>query len=91
MSTHPVPNVSREVLCAIGRQKVPLGSTTYSDRVASDDGLITEGYGHVRIPHDRTFVQSQRRHIHGIENFWWFAKTELRRNDGVDAVISGCT
>ncbi len=76
MSTHPLPNVSREVLRAILRQKVPLGSTIYSDGVASDDGLITKGYGHVRIPHVRTVVQSKRRHIHGIENFWWVCKDE---------------
>ncbi len=33
-------------------ESAPGKHTTYSDRVASDDGLITEGYGHVRIPQD---------------------------------------
>jgi transposase-like protein len=81
--TRPAPNVSRAVLRRIIRAKVPRGSTMYSDRLASYDGLLTEGDRHYRIPHDRTFVQTKRRHINGIENFWGFAKTTLRRYYGV--------
>ncbi len=81
--TRPVPNVTRTVLRRIIRQKVPRGSTIYSDGFRSYDGLLTEGYRHYRIPHERTFATTRRRHINGIENFWGFAKTKLRRYYGV--------
>ena len=81
--TTPVPNVSRETLRAIIRQRIPEGSTIYSDSFRSYDGLITDGYRHYRINHGKTFAISKRRHINGIENFWGFAKTKLRRYYGV--------
>jgi transposase-like protein len=81
--TRPVPNVSREVLRAIIRQKVPPGSTIYSDSFASYEGLITDGYRHYRINHGREFARGKRNHINGIENFWAFAKAKLRRYYGV--------
>lgn len=82
--TRPVPNVSKDILRAIIHQKVPLGSTIYSDSLKSYDGLITEGYRHYRINHDKSFAHGKRKHINGIENFWGFAKTKLRRYYGVD-------
>jgi transposase-like protein len=81
--TRPVPNVTRQVLQRIIRQKVPRGSTIYSDCFRSYDGLLTEGYRHYRINHGEGFATSRRRHINGIENFWGFAKTKLRRYYGV--------
>ncbi len=81
--TRPVPNVSRAVLRRIIRPKVPRGSTIYSDGFRSYDGLLTDGYRHYRILHEQTFAHSRRRHINGIENFWGFAKTKLRRYYGV--------
>jgi transposase-like protein len=81
--TRPVPNVTRTVLQRIIRQKVPRGSTIYSDGFRSYDGLLTDGYRHHRILHEQTFAHSRRRHINGIENFWGFAKTKLRRYYGV--------
>lgn len=81
--TRPVPNVSRAVLQSIIHQKVPPGSTIYTDGFKSYDGLITEGYRHFRINHDVEFARGKRRHINGIENFWGFAKTKLRRYYGV--------
>lgn|SRR5487761_11536 len=81
--TTPVPDVSRETLRAIIRQRIPEGSTIYSDSFRSYEGLITDGYRHYRINHDREFARSQRRHINGIENFWGFAKTKLRRYYGI--------
>jgi len=81
--TRPVPNVSRAVLRAIIREKVPAGSTIYSDSLMSYDGLITDGYRHYRIRHDRTFAHGPRNHINGIENFWGYAKTKLKRYSGI--------
>jgi transposase-like protein len=81
--TRPVPNVTRDTLRAVIRQKVPKGSTIYSDQFASYDGLITEGYRHYRINHGEGFAASRRRHINGIENFWGYAKTKLKRYYGI--------
>jgi transposase-like protein len=81
--TRPVPNVTRETLRAVIRQKVPKGSTIYSDQFASYDGLITEGYRHYRINHGESFATSRRQHINGIENFWGYAKTKLKRYYGI--------
>lgn len=81
--TTPVPDVSRSTLWEVIHRKVPEGSTIYSDSFSSYDGLITEGYRHYRINHDREFARGKRRHINGIENFWGFAKTKLRRYYGV--------
>ena len=81
--TRPVPNVTRETLRAVIRQKVPKGSTIYSDQFSSYDGLITEGYRHCRIHHGESFATSRRRHINGIEHFWGYAKTKLKRYYGI--------
>lgn len=81
--TCPVPNVTRETLRAVIRRKVPKGSTIYSDQFSSYDGLITEGYRHYRIDHGQSFAPSRRQHINGIENFWGYAKTKLKRYYGI--------
>lgn len=81
--TRPLPDVGRSTLWKVIHQKVPRGSTIYTDAFASYDGLITDGYAHIRIDHGKTFAASKRRHINGIENFWGFAKTKLRRYYGV--------
>jgi transposase len=81
--TRPVPNVTRETLRAVIRQKVPKGSTIYLDQFSSYDGLITEGYRHYRINHGQAFATSRRQHINGIENFWGYAKTKLKRYYGI--------
>ncbi len=82
--TTPVPDVSAATLRAIIHKKIPEGSTIYSDSFRSYDGLITDGYRHYRINHDKNFAQGKRRHINGIENFWGFAKTKLRRYYGIN-------
>lgn len=81
--TRPVPNVTQETLRAVIRQKVPKGSTIYSDQFSGCDGLITEGYRHYRINHGEGFATSRRRHINGSENFWGYAKTKLKRYYGI--------
>lgn len=81
--TCPVPNVTRMTLRAIIHQKVPQGSTIYSDQLAVYDGLITQGYRHYRINHSKVFATGRRQHINGIENFWGYAKTKLKRYYGI--------
>jgi transposase-like protein len=81
--TRPVPNVTRATLRAVIRQKVPKGSTIYSDQFAVYDGLITQGYRHYRINHSKGFATTRRQHINGIENFWGYAKTKLKRDYGI--------
>lgn len=54
--TRPVPNLTRETLRAVIRQKVPQGTTIYSDQLSSYDGLITQGYRHYRIHHGVGFA-----------------------------------
>jgi len=81
--TRPVPNVTRETLRAVIQQKVPKGSTIYSDQLAVYDGLITQGYRHYRINHSKGFATTRRQHINGIENFWGYAKTKLKRYCGI--------
>lgn len=80
--TRQVPDVSRATLRGIIREQMPPGSTVYSDQLASYDGLVTDGYEHVRINH-RTSLGSNRRHINGLENFWSFAKGRLLRYRGI--------
>jgi len=82
--TRPVPNVSRAILRLIIKQKVPEGSTIYSDSFRSYDGLITDGYKHYRINHDREFARGRRNHINGIESFWSYAKTKLKKYQGIN-------
>ena len=83
MYTAPVEDVSAQTLKAIIRQKIPTGSTIYSDSFRSYDGLITEGYKHYRINHNKEFARGKRKHINGIENFWGYAKTKLRKYYGI--------
>ena len=81
--TRPVPDVKAKTLKSIIRQQIATGSVVYSDSFRSYDGLITDGYKHYRINHDKEFAQGKRKHINGIENFWGFAKTKLRRYYGI--------
>ena len=81
--TRPVPNVTRATLRAVIQQKVPKGSTIYSDQLSVYDGLITQGYRHYRINHSKGFATNRRQHINGIENFWGYAKTKLKRYYGI--------
>jgi transposase len=74
-----LPNVTWETLRAVLRQKVPKGSAIYSDQFSGNDGLVTEGYRHYRINHGESFATGHRRYINGIENFWGYAKTKLKR------------
>lgn len=81
--TRIVEDVARYTLHKIIRRKVKPESIIYSDRFPSYDGLIAYGYRHYRIDHQKHFGHDRRYHINGIENFWGYAKTRLRRYHGI--------
>lgn len=78
-----VDDVSRKTLQGIIRSKVIPQSVIYSDSFRSYDGLVLDGFKHFRISHDDEFSDGKNNHINGIENFWGFAKTKLKRYYGV--------
>jgi transposase len=82
--TKIVNDVSRDTLRKIIRDKINPDSTVYSDKFRSYDGLVLDGFRHYRINHDKTFVNKKRHHINGIENFWGYAKTKLKRYCGLN-------
>ena len=81
--TATVKDVSGSTLKQIIRSKVNTDSIIYSDSFRAYDGLVAYGYKHKRINHDKRFGVKTN-HINGIENFWGFAKTKLRRYNGID-------
>lgn len=82
--TRIVNDVSRDTLRKIIRTKIIPESIIYSDGFRSYDGLVLDGFKHYRIDHYRTFVNSRCHHINGIENFWGYAKTKLKRYSGIN-------
>ena len=81
--TRIVEDVSRKTLQRIIRTKVIPESAIYSDSLRSYNGLVLDGFKHYRIDHDRGFISEGRNHINGIENFWGYAKTKLKRYYGI--------
>ena len=81
--TRIVEDVSRKTLRKIIRTKVIPESVIYSYSFRSYNGLVLDGFKHYRIDHDRGFINERRNHINGIENFWGYAKTKLKRYYGV--------
>ncbi len=81
--TRIVEGVSRKTLRTIIRTKVIPESVIYSDSFRSYNGLVLDGFKHYRIDHDKEFTNRKRNHINGIENFWGYAKTKLKRYYGV--------
>ena len=82
--TRIVQDVSRQTLRKIIHTKVVPQSIIYSDSFRSYNGLILDGFRHYRIDHTKEFRNKKRQHINGIENFWGYAKTKLRRYYGID-------
>lgn len=82
--TQIVDDVSRKTLQKIIRTKVVPESVIYSDSFRSYNGLVLDGFKHYRINHDKSFAYSKRHHINGIENFWGYAKTKLKKYNGID-------
>jgi transposase len=82
--TRIVNDVSRETLRKIIRTKIIPESIVYSDGFRSYDGLVLDGFKHYRVRHEKAFVARNRNHINGIENFWGYAKTKMKRYYGID-------
>jgi len=81
--TQIVCDVSRDTLRKIIRSQVVPKSVVYSDSFRSYDGLVLDGFKHYRINHDKEFAR-KRNHINGIENFWGYAKTKLKKYYGLN-------
>jgi len=82
--TRIVKDVARETLRKIIRTKIIPESVIYSDSFRSYDGLVLDGFRHYRINHAKQFKRGKRNHINGIENFWGYAKTKLKRYYGIN-------
>lgn len=81
--TQIIKNASKQELLPIVRQLVRKKSTIYTDKWASYDGLVFDGYKHKRINHSRQYSNRRGTHVNGIENFWSFAKRRLAKFNGV--------
>ena len=81
--TQIVPDVKRDTLMKIIRTRVVPESVIYTDSWKSYDGLILDGYKHYRINHSKEFKKGKRNHINGIESFWSYAKSKLRKHYGI--------
>jgi transposase-like protein len=81
--TQVVPDVSARTLKAIVKHRVRRGSTIFSDSWKSYDGLVFDGYEHIRINHAESFVEQKRNHINGIESFWSYVKNKLTKFYGI--------
>lgn len=82
--TKIVNDVSRSTLRKIIRTKIIPESIIYSDSFRSYNGLVLDGFKHYRIDHSNSFARGKRNHINGIENFWGYAKTKLKKYYGID-------
>lgn len=82
MDTRPVPNVMRAVLLQIIRQKVPRGSTIYSDGFRSYAGLLTI-IGIATADSVRADVRPESPPPRGLaaSDWWSFEKNPRRKLD----------
>ena len=80
----PVVNVDELTLTKLTRNHVKRGSKAYTDGFRSYNSLILHGYEHIRIDHDKKFVNGKV-HINSIESFWAYAKERLIKHHGVSA------
>jgi len=81
--TKVLEDVTRYTLEKIIRSKIPLDTVIYSDGFTAYQGLVVYGYKHHRIDHSKHLALSKTHHINGIENFWGYAKTRMRKYHGI--------
>lgn len=82
--TQIIKNASKQELLPIIRRLVAKNKTTiYTDKWASYDGLVLDGYKHRRINHSKQYSNRRGTHVNGIENFWSFSKRRLAKFNGV--------
>ncbi len=77
------PNLRRDTLMPIIRNKVVPDSVVYTDSYNVYDVLDVSEFHHHRINHTEAFARDKHNHINGIENFWNQAKRTLSRYNGV--------
>ena len=74
-----IPDVRKDTLLPIIRQKVVPDSIVYTDSYPAYDVLDVSEFHHHRIDHSDAYVLDRHNHINGIENFWNQAKRMLSR------------
>ena len=77
-----VRDVSAETLLTMAIKKVKRGSLIYTECFKSYDGLVSYGFKHRRINHEKHFGNGKV-YINGIEGFWSFAKQRLMKYHGI--------
>jgi len=77
------PDLRRDTLMPVIREKVVPDSVVYTDGFNVYDALDVSEFHHERINHDEAFVTGKKNHINGIENFWNQAKRTLSRYNGI--------
>jgi len=83
--TEIVPDCKSRTLQAIIRGKVSIESVIHSDTWRGYDGLVNLGYQkHYRVKHGVNEFANGKSHINGIESFWAYAKTRLRKFSGLN-------
>ncbi len=80
--TQIVPDVKASTLRRIIQDRAATESTLYTDGFPSYDGLVLDGYEHLRVNHRYELVNG-RAHINGMESFWSFAKQKLSKFYGI--------
>jgi transposase len=78
-----IPNVRKDTLLSIIRQKIVPDSVVYTDSYGAYDILDVSEFHHHRIDHSDAYVRERHTHINGIENFWNQAKRTLSRYNGI--------
>jgi len=77
------PDLRRETLLPIIREKIVPDSVVYTDSFRVYNVLDVSEFRHHRINHSEAFVRDKHNHINGIENFWNQAKRTLSRYNGI--------
>ena len=77
------PDLRRDTLMPIIRDKVVPDSVVYTDSFPVYDVLDVSEFHHHRINHTEAFARDKHNHINGIENFWNQAKRTLSRYNGI--------
>jgi len=71
-----VPNVKSPTLHRVIKTHVTQGSTIYTDKWRSYQGIRRHGYGHRSLDHQKRFVRGKT-HTQGIEGYWGHVKPNL--------------
>ena len=77
------PDLRRDTLMPIIRDRVAPDSVVYTDSYNVYDILDVSEFHHHRINHSEAFARDKHNHINGIENFWNQAKRTLSRYNGI--------